>query len=399
MSEIMKKILVISEDFFPGVGGTVIYTNNLCQSLVKDGHHVILLAPHRPEDEQLTHEFEYQVERFGKCIKNGTLKRIYTAAYLFKNINKYIEKYNPDIIHISAGQYAMFGLTCRIKKLTKPLIWTIHNVAPAEVQPLYLSNNERLNHLINSVYYYLLWKVDCFTIRCKRYSQIISVSESTRQKIIKAGGDAEKISIVPNGVISKSNYESLEQGISHDEFNVVVVGRLSRNKGQYQMLLALDKLVNRIPNIKCYFVGPTNDTEYVSEIQSYINMNFIHDEAIMTGAVSDDDLEYYYSICDVYVQPSYQEGFSITVMEAMLHGKPVIGTETGAIPMLLSDGRGICVKSPEPELLADAIYQMYSNSELRESCSKLGKQYILENYEWSNVCKKIEKVYESQIHK
>lgn len=395
----MHKVLVISESFYPPIGGIVVYTNNLCQTLTDSGNCITLLTPHCPDDDKMTRTFPYSVERFGKYVKNSTLRRVYTAAYLFKNINKYIEKYNPDIIHISAGQYAMFGLTCRIKKLTKPLIWTVHNVAPAEVQPLYPSNSERLNHLINSVYYYILWRVDCFTIRCKRYSQIISVSESTRQKILKAGGKAEKISIVPNGVISKSNYESLEQGISHDEFNVVVVGRLSRNKGQYQMLLALNKLVNRIPNIKCYFVGPTNDTEYVSEIQSYINMNFIHGEAIMTGAVSDDDLEYYYSICDVYVQPSFQEGFSITVMEAMLHGKPVVGAETGAIPMLLSDGRGICIKSPEPELLADAVYQMYSNPELRESCSMLGRQYILENYEWSNVCKKIEHIYESQLLK
>ena len=390
----MKNILVVSEDFYPPLGGTITYTHHLCNELVKCGYCVTLLTPHSSEyDKEYDKQFQYTIERFGKYIANSTLRRIYTSIFISRHLNQYLKKYKTDLIHVSAGQYIIFGLTLS-PSISPPVIWTIHNVAPAEVQPLQLLTNSSLNIMINRIYRYVLKLVDQFIIRYGHYNQLISVSEATYIKLVNAGVDPQITSIIPNGVPAPRL--RIQEINKLDKFTILVVGRVIPHKGQYQMLLALSQIINIIPNTHCIFVGPISEGSYSQKIQAYVRENFT-DEVTFAGAISDDELESFYDICDVYVQPSYQEGFSITIMEAMIRGKPVIGTNTGAIAMLVDDERGILIQSPEPKLISDAVIYMYLHPDFRMSCAKRGQKYIIDNYEWKNIIKKIINIYDEVL--
>ena len=136
-----------------------------------------------------------------------------------------------------------------------------------------------------------------------------------------------------------------------------------------------------------------------SEYKKEFNENGLARQSILTGEASEAELEDYYAKCDLYVQPSYQEGFCIAIMEAMIRGKPAIGTAVGAIPELLSDGRGIVLSEPDVGLIADAVIQMYQDSEFRIGCARKGQEYILREYEWSRVAKETVDVYQKAISK
>ena len=86
-------------------------------------------------------------------------------------------------------------------------------------------------------------------------------------------------------------------------------------------------------------------------------------------------------------------------MEAMIRGKPAIGTAVGAIPELLAEGRGVVISKPEVELLADSVIHMYQDSGFRLDAARSGREYILRAYEWSRVAKETVDVYQKAIAK
>jgi glycosyltransferase involved in cell wall biosynthesis len=78
---------------------------------------------------------------------------------------------------------------------------------------------------------------------------------------------------------------------------------------------------------------------------------------------SQAELKILYARCDAWLIGSYSEGFGLPALEAMACRTPVIGTPTGAIPELVTDGAGILVKPGDAEAMAEAIEQIYSLSE------------------------------------
>jgi glycosyltransferase involved in cell wall biosynthesis len=86
-------------------------------------------------------------------------------------------------------------------------------------------------------------------------------------------------------------------------------------------------------------------------------------------------------------------------MEAMIRGKPAIGTAVGAIPELLADGRGIVIPKPDEDLIADSVIRMYQDSEFRSGVAKKGREYILHEYEWSRVALETVDVYRKAVLK
>ena len=66
-----------------------------------------------------------------------------------------------------------------------------------------------------------------------------------------------------------------------------------------------------------------------------------------------------YDEADVFVLPTFYEGYGMAVAEALAHGLPVISSATGAIPELLADGAGLLVPSGDPKALAAALLQVH----------------------------------------
>jgi len=84
--------------------------------------------------------------------------------------------------------------------------------------------------------------------------------------------------------------------------------------------------------------------------------------------------------CDLFVLPSYTEGFPNVILEAMAFGRAIIATDVGAIPEVLEDGAGILFKSQSTESLRDVLNKVLSDSELRSRIGTCARKKVIENF-------------------
>jgi rhamnosyl/mannosyltransferase len=119
------------------------------------------------------------------------------------------------------------------------------------------------------------------------------------------------------------------------------------------------------------------------------------DRIVFAGEVPDEILPKYYAVSDMLVLPSIDrsEGFGLTILEANASGVPAIASRVGGIPGILIDGEnGILVTPNDPDSLANAIFKMTENDELRRKMGRAGRVMALD-HDWKKVAAETERLY------
>lgn len=177
-------------------------------------------------------------------------------------------------------------------------------------------------------------------------NKIIVVSQFLKNKLCKMG--ATNVVVVPNAIIG-SNFEQdslvetnkfrSKYGIKKSDFVFTFVGRLAPEKGIDKLILAI-KHLKSVPNLKCLIVGKNffenkSGDKYICYLKKISSS--IQDKLIFTGYVSNNKLKDIYSISDCIVIPSqWEEVFGVVALEAMKMKKPVIASNSGGLPEVLS---------------------------------------------------------------
>ncbi len=143
-------------------------------------------------------------------------------------------------------------------------------------------------------------------------------------------------------------------------------------------------------------VGPNQDVK-VSGIKGMMDdlKKKIDDESMrikITGAVDEKLMPYYISSMDVYVSPSINEGFGLSILNAMSAGKPVIAYNTTAIPELVDDKNGILVEPNDIKTLSDSILYLIENDKEREKLGRNGMEKSMK-YSWDKSIEELIKIY------
>lgn len=238
-------------------------------------------------------------------------------------------------------------------------------------------------------------------------TDVVCVSESVRKRSLEDRlGAARKQKILHNGTcngidlrrfnpecVDALNVEKLrkELGIKPDDFVVGFVGRLVRDKGIIELVEAHKALLKEHPNLKLLLVGMFEQRDALPrEIVTMIN----HDPSIIhTGYVDYGEIENYYSLMDVYVLPSYREGFPTSVLEAAAMRLPVITTRaTGCVDSVVDGETGLFVGHSAEEL-ASVISRLMQDGSLRESLGQRACDNVHENFDERVIWESIEKLY------
>ena len=253
--------------------------------------------------------------------------------------------------------------------------------------------------LIPVAYYHnnsMYWRMNLKGMQ--KADHIITISEFSKKEIIRLTGyPADRISVIYPGVdteryFPRHNRTVLEQyGIAPEDPVIMYTGSEEPRKNLSLVLRALAHLKKEMPGIKFLKVGSPQMGGDRKSLENLITDLGLVDNVIFTGQVSEESLPLFFNAADLFVFPSYYEGFGLPPLEAMACGCPVIAADTTSLPEVVGDA-GILIRPDDLDGITAAIHRMIIDSQLKNSMIANGLGQI-KKFSWEVAADKTENVY------
>ena len=172
--------------------------------------------------------------------------------------------------------------------------------------------------------------------------------------------------------------------------DVLFLANLEVRKGIHVLLDAFPRLVGRLPEARLLIAGGGPELGAVRErIAGSPDLERVE----LLGHVPRERVMATMQAAAVYCLPSDEEPFGMTALEAMACAKPVVGTDTGGLAYLVTDQGGRSVRPRDPEALADALFALLADAELRRAMGAHNRHLVEESYAWPRVVDRLEDAY------
>jgi glycosyltransferase involved in cell wall biosynthesis len=204
-----------------------------------------------------------------------------------------------------------------------------------------------------------------------------------------------RIVLIRNWIPECSNIVNRPKLVNAEHrLHFIFVGWLVQEKGVNEILEAIGMLRPKY-SFRFTFVGGGTLEEKLKK--HVMQQGWIDDVAVL-GWRTANEVDMALSSADVFVLPSYAEGFPNALLEAMSKGIPAICTDVGGIADSLKDGEnGFLVPARQAKALADAMQRYLRNPELINMHSQATLQVLRENHEWEANCRKLFSVFDAAI--
>lgn len=351
------RIMIVTDQYPPMVGGVPTVTRNMATDFAARGHQVWVVAPSYGARDVRRLEQDVRVYRFSS-FEWPAYKDLRIPFLPFMPIRNLIKRSDPDIIHIHSP--VVLGNIAQILAggLRKPVISTNHYL------PINMSRSLSVDPLFgkpfnNITYSYLLY----FNNRC----EYVTTPTQTALDLLYAHGLRAPAGAISNG-IDLEMYRPGERdpdvlqrfGLPAASPLIIHVNRLSEEKKVDVLLNAVAKM-QRKGHVALIGTGAAE-----AELRAQVDQLNIADRVSFLGYVSDGDLLQLRHAADIFVIPSEADLQSLSTMEAMACGLPVIAANSYALPELTHHGEnGFLFQPGNSEELAQYIDLLLSDTELR----------------------------------
>lgn len=328
--------------------------------------------------------------------------------FSIKAMKKIIDFGKFDIIH---GQYIYgfgYALIKTLAKMQKPFINTIHNLIIRDMSLSLKSFSLKKNNLFvhpYSVAEYLVQAPLAFAeikLIAKKATKLIAVSENTKKDCVKLCKISNsKIFTIPNGVdiekfspfVSGNNLRNV-LGLSSNPI-ILYVGGIDARKGLDCLAYASKKVLSHFNDAKFVVVGKGPRENHFKELLKKLK---IFNSYVFLQNINNQILPSIYSIADVFVLPSFWEGFGISLTEAMSTGLPVISSNISAIPeIIVNNENGLLSKPGDSNNLSELIITLLLDKQLRKKLGTNARKTMEKYFSWNIVSRKTLQVYEDSF--
>ena len=243
-----------------------------------------------------------------------------------------------------------------------------------------------------------------------RADALVALSQEIAEAMIANGADADKITVIPNGV-DCTKFQPIDRDEARRGLNlptdrpvVLSVGYRLECKGFHLLVDAIPGIRERFPNVLVVIVGGQArwGQDYTSVIEERIRANNVADSIYLAGPRPPEELSKWYSAADQFVLLSSREGSPNVLMEALACGLPSVATPVGGIPDVLSDPRlGILLPERSAQAAAvgisEALAREWDRKEIRRVMQKRNWQRTAEQV--NDVFKRAASNFSSQAEK
>ena len=394
------RILMISEHFFPRIAGTSEYVHQTCLALSLCGQDVHLLVPGETDELVEINDYPYRVTALGVGWNRkvdpdrSTRYQFATATLQFAHKHLYYDRF--DVVHVLFGSFVSEVFkTERFSNARIPCLQTVHNVPPAECR-LSWTGDTLVNRFKDSLRLHVVARKNRFRLRKTRFDCYVVPSNSVNQLVASVLGIDARIETISHGYdeslaehseIPPSRAESTDNPI-----RLLTVGGWMPHKRQHLIPEIAHQLKESGIKFNWDIAGPNRKSaRYRDAVLARIEALDLKENVNVLGPVSDSELARLYSNANLYVQPSTEEGFCMTALNAASLGLPVIGCPTGALPKLCKISGGALVPSSSHDI-ADAIKHFLAAG-LWNPTALESAILTRERYSWLNAANQLIEIY------
>lgn len=296
------------------------------------------------------------------------LNRSFNIPFLFQLLF-YIKKHKIDVIH--SHEMVMSFYSCLASILLRvPVVSTFHGV---------------INHSDT--------KIRSLAMRfIAKHSSMVAVSKDVKKYILEKNKiNNFKITVIENGIpIPDENHKGKlkdELGLSPESILVGTIGRLHPIKG-HEILIKCAKMLSVDQRYFFVFAGDGEQKERFSKI---IDDQGLSARIFMLG--NRLDIDNILSSIDIFVLPSFSEGTSLALLEAMAHGVSIIATNVGNTPKIIAcDSNNIVIFPGDKYSIYNAILEIVNSGKYKQK-STLNRNNVINNYSLESMVRKYMNLY------
>ena len=171
------------------------------------------------------------------------------------------------------------------------------------------------------------WRLAHFARYLKRCTQVVAISDYTKQDIERYLAFQPPVKVIYNGVSIDAGKQASKPSFMNDKPFLLAIGVFKHNKNY----ISLVELMRHYPDKQLVIAGDYH-TPYGQKVLKLIHRYGLRDRIITPGIISNNDRLWLYMHCDALLFPSTNEGMGLPLIEAMHFGKPVIASDMSCIP-------------------------------------------------------------------
>ncbi|HLD30968.1 MAG TPA: glycosyltransferase family 4 protein [Patescibacteria group bacterium] len=381
----MKKVLIITLEFPPYVGGVATYVHDLAMAL--DPEKTVVLAP-AGNDSFTTKQqkIDWDKDKKYKIIRRKLLfpKFIWPRwLRLIWHVWRVVRKEKIEIIFVQ--QVLPVGYSAIVmKKLFKvPFLLFSHGT-----------------DLVAGTA--TIWKRKMVTMVSKHTDQIIFNSNSLMSRYLRVLPQFENKSFVlypcpeprfleppPRADIDNLRRRYALEG----KQTLLSVSRLDEGKGFPSMIRCMPKILEQVPNLVWFIIGGGFKTDLIIDsIRKYNLQNVVR----FVGEIPHEDLHPYFYTSDVFVLLTHpdegkEEGLGLVFLEASAAGLPIVAGRSGGVPEAVLDGRtGLIVDAHNEKQVVDSVLKLLREKAYASQLGKAAKERMLKDFQWHEQIKLLE---------
>lgn len=368
----MSRIVITTDTYYPTVNGVSYFTQRLAVGLTRRGVRVIVIAPSRTmRDEHYTHQ---GVEIYGipslRVIVNKYFR--FSPPLIYKRkIHNIIRTVRPEVLHIQDHFFISLAAKASAKKLHLPIVATNHFMPENFLH--YLHIPKKLSVPMRKA----LWKQCCYELK---QADVITTPTHTAARALNENGLTSEVLPISCG-IDLTQFKSRKKTTSlllpyHIPSGIpffLSVGRLDKEKNIHVIVQAFAHVLKKEP-AHLVIVGKGMQRK---KLEQQVRELQIEHAVTFTGFVPDEKLPLMYAHAFCFVHAGTAELQSISTMEAMASGCPVIAVDAVALPELVHDNvNGFLFKTNDDVMCAKQMLELLHNPLLRERMSKASLRMI-----------------------
>lgn len=376
------KILYVTFLKYPNTGGLSNYITSLKTGFEKNGHDVAVISPtqmtavHIEQDIPRAAKYarDFMLQRYGivneKIIKNTSFLNVFQSYLREKSLEQY------DVFH-AQDLFAAFLLGQLNLEYKKPLFFTPHGhftksrvkfdkIKKGSIEEAYFSEIEKQG--------------------IKAADQIITISNSFHTPLKEYGAKTEQLITVHTGIHFQQDF--IPEQDCNNNLVISCISRLSPRKGHDIFLKALSQIQRDLSNVEVWIVGDGVMRDRLENQVKQLGLDRIKFWGRRT------DIPKILSSSSIYVLPTINDNFPISIIEAMLSRQAIITTNCGGIPEMIQNQKtGIICEPGNVQQLSDALKLLLTNKSLREQLGREAQAYSQQHLTQDVMVTKIERIY------